>query len=143
MIINDKGRKIIEDYEGCRLEAYLCPAGRWSIGYGHTGDVKPGDKVTQHQAEVILEYDLHRVEKAVGDLAPKANANQFSSLVSFAYNVGTDALRTSKLLKRFLAGGPLAAAAEFDKWTHVDGNVLPGLVRRRAAEKALFLEVPS
>lgn len=143
MVINDKGRQIIETYEGCKLEAYVCPAGVLTIGFGHTGDVKKGDRITQHQAEVILEYDLERFETAVGQMAPKANANQFSALVSFAFNVGTEALRKSTLLKKFLAGAPLGAADEFSKWTHAGGKELPGLVKRRAAEKALFLEVPS
>jgi lysozyme len=143
MIINDAGRKIIETYEGCKLEAYRCPAGIWTIGFGHTGDVLPGMKVTQHQADTVLEYDLERFESAVGKLCPQANANQFSALVCFAFNVGVDALKSSTLLRKFLAGDVSGAAEEFLKWTHAAGKELPGLVKRRAAERALFLTVPS
>jgi lysozyme len=137
---NEAGRALIRQHEGCRLETYLCPAGVPTVGYGHTGpEVKLGQRITQHQADVILEHDLERFEEAVGKLAPRATSNQFSALVSFAFNLGVAALAESTLLKRFLSGGPLAAAPEFDKWVHAGGKVLPGLVARRAAEKALFL----
>jgi lysozyme len=142
-VINDAGRAIVMAHESLRLEAYTCPAGKWTIGYGHTGDVKPGDRITAHQAEAVLDVDLMRFEMAVEQLAPGANANQFSALVSFAFNVGIEALEESALLKKFNAGAPLAAAAEFAKWVHAGGQVLPGLVKRRAAEAALFLTVPS
>lgn len=143
MIINDKGRALIMASESLRLEAYLCPAGIPTIGYGHTGDVKMGTKITVHQAEAILEYDLERFESAVSRLAPKANANQFSACVSLAFNIGIAAFEKSTLLKELNAGRFLNAAHQFDKWVHAKGKVLPGLVKRRAAEKALFLEVPS
>jgi lysozyme len=142
--INDAGRKIIMDAETCRLEAYKCPAGKWTIGYGHTGDVKPGMKLqSKHQAEVVLEYDLERFEDAVAALAPTANSNQFSALVSFAFNLGDANLRHSTLLARFNAGDVEGAAREFSRWIYatVEGRkvVLPGLVTRRTAEAALFL----
>lgn len=138
MIINDAGRKVVMDAEQCRLEAYLCPAGRWTIGWGHTGDVKKGDRVTHHQAEAILEFDLDRFERAVSQLAPSANANQFSAMVSLAFNIGIEAFRRSSLLKWFNAGFPLKAATEFAKWCHAGNKVLPGLVKRRKAEADLF-----
>lgn len=139
MIVNDAGRKIITDAEGLRLRAYKCPAGRWTIGYGHTGDVNEGDLISRHQAEVILEYDLQKFESGVSALAPKSNSNEFSALVSFAFNVGLDALRGSTLLKHHVKGLKLNAASEFGKWVHAGGVVLPGLVQRRAAERALYL----
>lgn len=142
-VINDAGRAIVTAHEGLRLDAYLCPAGVWTIGYGHTGDVKEGDQITEHQAEAILEVDLHRFEQAVERLAPRANANQFSALVSFAFNVGVAAFEKSTLLRLFNLGQHVAAAAQFDVWVKAKGKVLPGLVKRRAAEKALFLTVPS
>lgn len=143
MIINDAGRKIVMDFELCKLNAYLCPAGIPTIGYGHTGDVKLGDKITQHQADAILEVDLQKFEMAVDRLAKNPNANQFSAMVSLAFNIGVEAFTKSTLLKKFNAGAPLSAANEFDKWVHAKGKVLPGLVRRRAAEKALFLTAVS
>lgn len=140
MITNDAGRKIIMDAEGCRLEAYKCPAGVWTIGYGHTGDVKAGQVITQHQAEVILEHDLQACEFAVGKMAPQATGPQFSALVSLAFNIGTGALERSRLMRAFRQGAILTAAAEFLSWNLAAGKVLPGLVKRRAAERKLFLQ---
>lgn len=140
MIINDKARQIIKESESLRLEAYKCPAGIWTIGYGHTGDVSDGQRITAHQAEAILEFDLSSFEEGVGKLAPKANANQFSAMVSLAFNVGLTAFAKSTLLKEHLAGRHMNAAVEFGKWTHGGGKVLPGLVKRRAREAALYLE---
>lgn len=136
--INLAGLQLIKSSESLRLDAYLCPAKIPTIGYGHTGDVKLGTTITEHQADVILELDLERFEVAVEQLAPGANTNQFSALVSFAFNVGVGALENSTLLKRFREGAFNTAAAEFAKWTHAAGVVLPGLVKRRAAEAALF-----
>ncbi len=158
MIINDRGLKIVMDFEGCRLDAYRCPAGVMTIGYGHTRDpytgkpdVEPGRKLrSQHEAEELLTFDLQRYEEAVGNLCPKGtNANQFSACVSFAYNVGIDAFKKSTLLKKLSAKAPLSAAEEFLKWVYGGKNAdgtpqkLPGLVKRRAAERALFLECVS
>ncbi len=138
-VINDQGRAIVMAHESCRLEAYVCPAGRLAIGYGHTGDVKKGDRITAHQAEAILEVDLHRFEMAVERLAPNSGPNEFSACVSLAFNIGVDAFTKSTLLKMHNAGLNVAAAAQFAKWTHAAGKVLPGLVKRRAAEAALYL----
>lgn len=144
MIICDAARQIIETYEGCCLVAYKCPAGIWTIGYGHTGaSVFPGLTITQHQADTILESDLQRFEDAIGKLCPQANANQFSALVCFAFNCGLGALQGSHLFAKFQVGDIQGAADEFSKWVHVNGEVSPGLVKRRAAERALFLTVPS
>ncbi len=140
MIINDRGRQIILEFEGCRLTAYRCPAGVWTIGAGHTGDVKEGDVITKHQAEVILEHDLERFEQAVMRLAPKSSANEFSALVSLSFNIGIAALERSSLLRAHNAGCRHAASLGFSKWVRGGGKVLPGLVRRRAAEAALYLE---
>ncbi len=143
MIINDRGRQIVKEAEGLRLSAYRCPAGVLTIGYGHTGDVKADDRITLHMAETILEYDLSRFEQAVEKLAPGANGSQFSAMVSLAFNIGIAAFEKSSVLREFRAGHLLAAAEAFMLWTKGGGVVLPGLVKRRAAERALFLEVPS
>lgn len=153
-MINAAGRKIIEDAEGLRLEAYICPAGKWTIGIGHTGDVKHGDKITQHQAEVILDLDLQIAEETVRKAVKvELNENQLSALISFVFNIGpgkpgvkdgfvylSDG-RPSSMLERINEARFLAAAEEFPKWVHANGVELPGLVKRRAAERALFLEV--
>ncbi len=143
MIVNDAGREIIMTFESLRLKAYKCPAGVTTIGYGHTGDVEMGQTITEHQAEAILEYDLHRFEQAVTDLTKKPNANQFSAMVSLCFNIGIEAFKKSTLLKAFNGGLVKTAANEFLKWQLAKGKVLPGLVRRRAAERALFMAVPS
>lgn len=144
MKTNAAGIALIQHFEQCRLNAYLCPAGVPTIGWGHTGDVKLGQTITQHQADVIFAFDLERFEGAVSALAPNANENEFAALVSFAYNCGygPHGLGGSSLLRYFLQGSKLAAAQEFGHWCHGGGVVLPGLVTRREMEKALFLTPP-
>lgn len=156
MKTNLAGIDLIKRFEGLRLAAYLCPAGIPTIGYGHTGDVKIGQRITEHQADVILQADLERFEEIIEKaVRVKLNANQHAALVSLVFNVGPgkkgirDGLvelksgKPSSLL-RFLNEGQFnAAAAQFSKWIHAGGKVLPGLVKRRAAEAALFQQVPA
>lgn len=139
MKINEAGLNLIKDFEGCRLKAYLCPAGVWTIGYGHTQGVKPDMVITQLQAERFLRQDLKRFEDAVTSLVKvPITPNQFSALVSFAYNVGTGALYDSTLLRKLNKKDYKGAANEFLRWNKAGGKVLPGLTRRRLAEKDLF-----
>lgn len=151
MKTNEAAVALIKKSEGLRLEAYLCPAGVWTIGYGHTSaSVLPGSKITEHQADVILQSDIERFERDVEKITDglELNSNEFSALVSLSFNIGTD-LRDdgkvtgfghdSQLFKKLKAGDKRGAAAEFLNWTHAHGGVLPGLVKRRAAERALFL----
>jgi lysozyme len=138
--INAEGKELIKESEGLRLEAYLCPAGVPTIGYGHTGDVEIGQKITEHQADVILDLDLEHFENAVESACPGLNDNQFAALVSFAFNLGVAALAASTLLKYAKQKLYAKAGAEFMKWKYAAGRVLPGLVKRRAAERALFLK---
>jgi lysozyme len=137
--INARGLDIIKKYEGLRLKAYKCPAGRLTIGYGHTGDVKKGMEITEHQADVILDLDVERFEREVEELFPGANEDEFSALVSLAFNVGTTRLEDSKLRVAFLAGDKWMAANQFLAWRFAAGKVMPGLLRRRSEEKKLFL----
>lgn len=144
MIINDAGRRLIMENEGCKLTAYRCPADVWTIGYGHTGEsVKEGLTITQHQADVILESDLQRFEYAVSKTCPRANANQFSAMVCLCFNIGVDAFQRSTLARKFVTGDTAGAAWEFCRWTRAKGVELPGLVKRRKQEQTLFLTVPS
>lgn len=147
MKTSQAGIDLIKRWESLRLDAYLCPAGIPTIGYGHTGDVKLGDRITEHQADAILTVDLDRVEREIERIAPNATQGEFDALVSFAFNLGVPALERSGLLRKYLAGDKAGAALEFAKWCHarVRGEmvVLPGLVKRRAAEAALFLGVGS
>lgn len=141
MKINHAGKKLIKDAEGLRLEAYLCPAQRWTLGYGHVGaDVLPGLTITEAEAEVLLETDLVLFEKGVAAaVTVPLTRNQFSALVSFAYNLGLGRLIGSTLLRKLNAGDYDGAALEFLRWDKAGGKVLPGLTRRRAAEAALFM----
>ena len=133
------GINLIKQFEGCSLTAYKCPAGAWTIGYGHTGGVTQGQKITQAQAEAYLITDLGAYEKYVNQYVKvRINQNQFDALVSFTYNCGPGALKTSTLLRKLNAGDYKGAAAEFPRWNKGGGKVLNGLIRRRAAEKALF-----
>ncbi len=139
MITSQKGIDLIKGFEGCRLKAYKCPAGIWTIGYGHTSGVKEGQAITFSQAEEFLKQDLKRFETSVRSLVTVAiTQNQFDALVSFCYNLGAGALKTSTLLKKLNNGDYNGAAEEFDRWVYANGKKLQGLVRRRAAEKELF-----
>jgi lysozyme len=144
MQINAAGLALIKEFEGLRLRAYLCPAGVPTIGYGTTvypngRRILVGDEITQQQAEDYLRNDLRAFEREVERMVlVPVNENQFSALVSFAYNCGAQALQKSTLLRYINAHEFVAAAGEFARWNQAAGKVLPGLVRRRAAERELF-----
>lgn len=139
--INSAGLALIEQFEGCSLSAYQDSVGVWTIGYGHTGpDVHPGLVITQAQAQALLLRDVASAEAEVSDSVEiMLTPNEFSALVSFVFNMGAAAFRGSTMLTLLNQGNVLAAAQEFDRWVYAGGTELPGLVRRRAAEKALFL----
>lgn len=138
--ISQNGINLIKKFEGCELQAYLCPAGVWTIGYGHTAGVYSGMKITVAKAEAYLKEDLVEFESSVNNLVKvQITQNMFDALVSFAFNLGSGSLKNSTLLVQLNKGNVQKAANEFDKWVYADGQVLPGLVERRAAEKKLFL----
>lgn len=137
MKTSSKGVSLIKQFEGCRLKAYKCPAGVWTIGYGHTAGVKEGDIITQETAEAYLRNDLAKYEKAVTnyDCIYHFNQNQFDALVSFAYNCGAGNLKNlTQNGKRTIA----QISAKLPLYNKAGGVVLRGLQRRRAAEKELF-----
>ncbi len=126
--------------EGCRLKAYRCPAGQWTIGWGHADGVRPGDTVTQAQADDMLRTDLMLFAESVrGSLTRDPSDNEFGAMVSLAYNVGREGFRKSTVLRKHNAGDTQAAAAAFALWNKAGGRVLPGLVARRAREAAMYL----
>lgn len=144
MYTSQNGVNLIKEFEGLELEAYRDIAGIWTIGYGHTGDVYPGQSLTEDEAESLLRQDLIPRERAVGSLVKVSlNQNEFDALVSFVYNLGKDALARSTFLKNLNAGYPRMAAQEMLRWNkaRVKGVLkeVPGLTRRRAAERKLFL----
>lgn len=141
MLMKTSNKEIIKYYEGLRLEAYLCPAGVWTIGYGHTGsDVWPGLVITKEWAEWLLDEDLKKFEAYVsGYVKVDLTQDQFDALVSFTYNVGAEAFKNSTMLKKLNAGDYEGAAKEFPRWNKSKGKVLPGLVKRAEAQRKLFL----
>ena len=137
------GVDLIKGFEGLRLAAYQDSAGVWTIGYGHTAGVQPGDRITTAEAEQLLRQDTAWAQQAVRDLVRvPLSQGQFDALTSFTFNLGAGALESSTLLRKLNAGDTAGAQAEFGRWIHADGQVLPGLVRRRAAEAALFDQTP-
>ena len=140
MKTSQKGIDLIKKFEGCRLEAYRCPAGIWTIGYGHTKGVKDGQKITQEQAEELLRDDLRVYEQAVESCVKvPINQNQFDALVSFCYNCGAEALRTATLLRLLNESKYSDAGEQFLRWNKAGGKVLVGLTRRREEERGMFL----
>lgn len=141
-IVNDAGVALVREFEGCRLDAYRCPAGMPTIGYGATGpDIRMGMVWTQEQADARLVEDLARFADGVERLVEvDLSDNQFAAIVSFAFNVGLGALRDSTLLRKLNAGDYLGAADQLPRWARAGGRIMPGLSRRRLAERALFLD---
>ena len=126
--------KII-DFEGCKLTAYKCPAGIWTIGVGHTKGVKQGQTITEAQAMSLLKGDLLPCENYVNNLGVCKTQGQFDALVDFAFNLGTAALGRSTLLKYIRAKKPEQyIREEFGKWVNSKGMRLKGLVIRRQWE---------
>lgn len=137
--INKAGLDLVRNFEGLRLKAYTCPSGILTVGYGSTGPhVKPGMVITAEQATDLLLQDLERFERHVAEHCGQATENQYSAMVSFSFNVGSGAFEESTLLRLHRAGKYGAAAEQFARWTKGGGRVLPGLVKRRAAESALY-----
>lgn len=136
--ISQAGLDLIKQFEGCRLVAYQCSAGAWTIGYGHTVGVHRGMKITQAQAEAYLKQDVAKFEKYVNNASyvpftDKLNQNQFDALVSFAFNLGQGNLM--KLCKgRTINQVPVA----MPQYCKANGKTLPGLQRRRKAEATLY-----
>ena len=137
---SDAGFSLTKTFEGLRLAAYQDEGGVWTIGYGHTGmDVAVGRSVTTLEAEVLLRTDLRFAVDCV-NRAVTAPMEQFhfDALVDFCFNAGSGSFVRSDLLRYVNEKDYAAAAAQFAQWVHVDQRVIPGLVRRRAAEAAMF-----
>lgn len=131
---------LIKPFEGCKLRAYRCPAGVWTIGWGATGpDIVEGLVWTQAQADARLAQDVSKFLAGVrAAVKEPATDGQLGAMTSLAYNIGLAAFRKSTLLRLFNAGDVRGAAAQFARWNKAGGKVLPGLTRRRAAECAAF-----
>jgi len=145
MEINKAGKDLVKHFEGCKLKAYKCPANVWTIGYGNTfyedgSKVKEGDVITQERANELFDIIINDFARMTDALVKSdVSENNFSAIVSFAFNVGTGNLKKSTLLKKVNVNPKdPTIKAEFMKWTKANGVVLKGLVRRREAEAKLY-----
>ena len=135
-----EGRELIKDREGEELEAYQDGGGVWTIGVGHTLNVKKGDKITYEQSDKFLVDDLNTAENAVNLFVHvPLNQNMFDALVSFVFNIGVQAFRDSTLLKLLNMGLYKDAAEQFIRWNKDNGKVVEGLTNRRKSEAKQFL----
>lgn len=152
--LSAKGADLIKAFESCqkssgqgRFKAYVCPAGKLTIGWGHTNDhgrrFSNADVWSQQDCDNAFLEDMEHFENIVRRLVKvRLNQDQFDALVSFVYNCGEGNLTKSTLLRKINEGDFEAAAHEFSKWNKCNGQVLAGLVRRRAAEALLFQGIP-
>lgn len=142
MLVSDKGLDLIKTFESFSALPYRCPAGKLTIGYGHV--IKDGEsftKITQDEALEILRKDCAIAESCINkSVTVPINQNQFDALVSFVFNVGCGAFKTSTLLLLLNSEKYNEAANEFNKWVYANRIKLNGLVNRRAEERALFLQ---
>lgn len=143
MKINRAGLDLIKEFEGRKLNSYLCPGNVWTIGYGHTKTARPNQTITAERAEELLLQDIAEFEQAVlRNVTVPLNENQFAALVSFTFNLGERALKRSSLLRRLNAGDYASVPKELNRWVNANGKRLNGLIRRRKAEGELFMRTP-
>ena len=140
------GKSIIKYCEGLRLTSYVCPAGKPTIGWGHTYGVKLGRTISEAEAEILLDHDYQQAEDDVLELVTvPLTENQLGALTSFVFNLGQGNFSKSTLLRKINASDFAGAAAEFDKWVYATVNgvktKLNGLVVRRKLERSLFEDI--
>ena len=137
--INTEGFTLIKQWEGLELRAYLCPADVWTIGYGHTATAREGMIITEQDAERLLLRDLALFEAEVSRAVEVVlSDNQFAALVSWAFNVGVQAMRRSTLIRKLNQGDYASVPSELARWNKVGNRVVHGLSNRRAAEAGLW-----
>lgn len=133
-----EGIEMIKSFEGCRLEAYKCQAGVWTIGYGHTQGVCAGMRITQEEADRLLASDLAKFETGVRNILGSASCmaeNKVDALVSFAFNIGLGAFKNSTLVKKIKQADDVEAICkQFLCWRFAGGKTSKGLLRRRVSE---------
>lgn len=144
MKTGDTGLNLIKGYEGLRMSAHYTPNEEWTVGYGHTASARHGLSVTEGDAERLLRQDVQPIEKLIADtVRAPLNQNEHDAIVSLVFNIGEENWKRSTVLRKLNEGDKLGAARAFEMWSkaRVNGELvsLDGLVRRRAAEKSLFL----
>lgn len=131
---------MIARFEGCKLKAYKCPGGVWTIGYGHTKGVHEGDKISQRQADDYFNEDIEAVQKIVDKYLPLTQG-QYDALVSFLFNIKESDFNKSTLKKKMLANkNDKTIGDEFRRWVYANGKKLDGLVKRREWEARRYYE---
>ena len=139
MNISQEGIALIKKFEGCELEAYRDSVNVLTIGYGHTKDVKEGDKINQDEAEHLLQEEMPEYEGYINDMVKvPLEQNQFDALCSWVFNLGPKNLQESTLLKLLNAGDYHTTPEQIKRWNKAGGVILGGLVKRREAEANLF-----
>jgi lysozyme len=140
MTTSRRGIQLIKGFEGLKLESYKCPAGVWTIGYGHTKGVKPNVVIDQMRAEDLLIEDIAPIERMLNKLGINFRQECFDALVSWNFNLGDGAFRNSTLLKKIVADAPDEEITDqIVKWVNAGGKPLVGLKRRRVAEANMFI----
>ena len=146
MKLSQKGVDFIKSHEALRLKAYQDSKGVWTIGWGHTKGVKPGDVITREQAEQFIRDDFAWVERTLNaDLVagrdkPLVTQNEFDALCSLVFNIGSDAYLESTVRRKIKQGDKMAAARAFKMWVYSNHKFIQGLANRRADEVRLFLQ---
>ena len=139
MKCSEEGLSLIKKFEGCKLQSYLCAADVWTIGYGHTKDVKSGMEITQEMADAMLAADIEEFEMYVEQaVTVPLTQCQFDALVAWTFNLGPSNLNSSTMLKVLNQAKYELVPNEIKRWNKAGGKVLEGLIRRREAEAALF-----
>jgi lysozyme len=141
--ISEKGKSLIKSFESLELKAYKCSANVWTIGYGHTKNVKQDDVITEAQADCYLMQDLYETEKAINKLVRvPLSQNQYDALCSLVFNIGSYAFSKSTLLAKLNVGDYVGASEQFRGWNKITQSnkkiISAGLVRRRQTEEDLF-----
>ena len=140
MKTSNQGKNLIKEAEGLRLVAYRCPAGVPTIGWGHTKDVRMGQRITQAMAEEMLVEDIAPIERTLNGLKINFRQEQFDALVSWIFNLGAGNFKSSTMYKRILADAKDEEITDsLIKWTYSGKQQLPGLMKRRVAEANLFI----
>ena len=146
MKLSQRGIDFIKSHEALRLKAYQDSKGKWTIGWGHTKGVKPGDEITEAQAEQFIRDDFAWVERTLNaDLVsgrdkPLVTQNEYDALCSLVFNIGSQAYLDSTVRRKIKQGDKMAAAHAFGMWVYSNHKFIQGLANRRAAERKMFLQ---
>jgi lysozyme len=138
--VSERGRRLIADWEGRELEAYRDGGGVWTIGVGHTGpDVRKGMVIDEAECDRLFDLDLqdHCIDRFLGDCP--TNQDQYDAMTSLAFNIGLERFRNSTVLKRHKMQNYVGAANAFLLWKYDNGKLIPGLLRRREAERKVYM----